>query len=363
MLVVDEALTQLIQEQRLDDLQNVGLGGVVLPQGPAGVPGLHRLEQRPEDRRADLPPVEETGGDQLVPHRLVEVGNLDGLPEHRPVDVGEALDQFIGLAQPLLGRLIQRLVEHRQCRPQVGAVGAGTGLQVLQEQVTLPQPRIISEQREQGANQEDRGLVLVIARLLQLLIQTGHQLCGLHRGRDLLLGAERSLLVPGDEPQPFALGGEVLQGESHRPLPRRSLQVADAERGEITGDHVARHLRIGDGREIVHGLGFGRVQVFAGGLLLSDHHPRPEHVDEPCTAGDSTGLSFELRHIAPTHPVNREKVRPERLGLALLIGLPRPLIDEGGSVLTDLVPSQRFHMHHPIFTEANRYPVLGLEGT
>ena len=205
--------------------------------------------------------------------------------------------------------------------------------------------------------------MLVVAGLLQLLVQAGHQLGRLHRGRGLFLGTEGPLLVPGDEPQPFALGGEILQREGHRPLPRRGLQVPDTEGGEVTCDHVARHLRIGDGREIVHGLGFGSAQIFAGGLLFGDHHPRPEHVDEPRAPHNPPRLGFKLRHVAPTHPVNGEQVRPERLGLALLIRLSRPLIDEGGSVLADLVPSQRFHMHHPIFTGANRYPVQGPDGT
>src|SRR5699024_12101801 len=48
---LDEPLLELVKKQGADELQDVGLGRVVLAQSAPGLLVLHRLEQGPEDRR------------------------------------------------------------------------------------------------------------------------------------------------------------------------------------------------------------------------------------------------------------------------------------------------------------------------
>ena len=64
---------QVVEEQRLDHLQDVLLRRVVRPLG-AAVDRLHdRLEQRAEDGRRDRRPVESARVEQGLTHRGVEV--------------------------------------------------------------------------------------------------------------------------------------------------------------------------------------------------------------------------------------------------------------------------------------------------
>ena len=318
----------------------------MLPQLPARLLRLHRLEQRAEDRRGDRAPVEQARLDQLLSHGRVEVWNRDGLSEHGPVHVREAQHQLVRAGHALVHRTVQHLEQRGQLRAQVRAVLGRAGLDELQEQVPLPQPRVVGKQREQGPHQEHGRLVLVVSGALQLHVEVSHQLRGLHGRRGLLGRTELALLVTGDEPEPLGLHWQLLQRElDHSLLPGRGVQVAQAERLEVAGDHVPRLLHVGHVRQVRQRLILGGRQVLAQGLLLRDEHAGPKHVDEPGSAVGLLRPALVLGHLAATDSVDREQLRPERLGLTPLVGLPRPLVHERGSVRPDLVPGQGFGLH------------------
>src|SRR5699024_12628359 len=93
--VLGEPCTQLVEEEGLDGLEDVGFGRVMLAELAAGLAVLDGLEQRPEDRGADLGPVERACLEQEVAHPLVEGGDVGAFGEDAAVDIGEASDEVV----------------------------------------------------------------------------------------------------------------------------------------------------------------------------------------------------------------------------------------------------------------------------
>ena len=84
-----EPCLELIEEQRLDHLQDVGLRGVVLPELSTGLLALDLLEHGPEDLRRDLRPVVVARRQQRSTHPPVEVDHRQRISEQTPVGIRE----------------------------------------------------------------------------------------------------------------------------------------------------------------------------------------------------------------------------------------------------------------------------------
>lgn len=155
MVFVFVSFVEFVKKEGLDELKDVRFGGVVLTEFTAGFLRLRRLEEGTENGGTDFTPVEQASLDELFPHRLVEVRDLQGFAENAAVDVRKSRDHFIGFGKPSVDRLIQRLEQHSELAAQIRAVLTGARLDVLEEEVTFPQTGIISEQGKEGADQKN----------------------------------------------------------------------------------------------------------------------------------------------------------------------------------------------------------------
>lgn len=76
---------EVVEEEGADDLEDVGLGGVVRADLAAGA-GFHdALEERAEDGGRDARPVEAGGFEQGFAHGGIEVGDGQRLGEEAPL--------------------------------------------------------------------------------------------------------------------------------------------------------------------------------------------------------------------------------------------------------------------------------------
>ena len=204
---------QVVQEQRLDDLQDVLLGGVVGALGAAGR-GLHDgLEQRAEDGGRDGGPVEAARVEQRLAHGRVEVGNAQRAAEQGAVDVREARQIFVQRLLAAVLRRVEHLEQPRQPRPQVRAVLARAGFQQVEEDVArLEDAGVVREQAEDGAHQEPLQVVAGIAGGFQRVVQAAHAFGRAHVDRVLI--PEGAPLHAQDEAEGFDVAGQVGQGEA-----------------------------------------------------------------------------------------------------------------------------------------------------
>ncbi|TFD37040.1 hypothetical protein E3T37_12650 [Cryobacterium sp. TMT2-10] len=114
---------------------------------------LHCLEQRPEDSRADVSPVEPARVEELGTHLGVERRDADGLRENAAVGIRKFLQSFIEM--PRFDLLIKHLEEHRNLRAEVGAVVPSPVLDEFREQVAIPETRVVGIHAEQYPDEED----------------------------------------------------------------------------------------------------------------------------------------------------------------------------------------------------------------
>ena len=106
-----EFLAQVVHEERVDNLEDVALGGVV-PAGLAAFRGIHHaLEERAEDGGRNGRPVELGTPQQCIAHSAVETGECQTLFEQLPVDVREGGEHVIEMRLSPLGRGVQHLEE------------------------------------------------------------------------------------------------------------------------------------------------------------------------------------------------------------------------------------------------------------
>ena len=238
---------QVVQEQRLDHLQDVLLGRVVRPLRAALLRLHHRLEQRAEDRGRDVRPVEAAGVQQRPAHRRVEGGNAQRPLEQRAVDIGEPGKVLVErLLAPGLGR-VENLEQLRQPEPEVGAVLARARLDQVQEDVArLEDARVVGEQAEHDPHQEALQVVAPVARRRQCVVQPPDQLGGLDVGGILI--AEGAALHPEDEAERLDMARQVREREG-RGLPL--VQIVQFERPEVADQDEARALALRQRVEIL----------------------------------------------------------------------------------------------------------------
>ena len=325
---------QVVQEQRLDDLQDVLLGGVVGALGPAGR-GLHDgLEQGAEDGRRDRGPVEPAGVEQRLTHGRVEVGNAQRPAEQGAVDVREARQVFVQRPLAAALRRVEHLEQPRQPRPQVGAVLARAGFQQVEEAVArLEDAGVVREQAEDGAHQELLQVVAGIAGGFQGVVQQAHTFGGAHVDRVLI--PEGAPLHAQDEAERFDVAGQVGQGEARLAA---LVTVEQRERLKVAQQLVARPVAFGQRVEIRPGLLAGGGQAAAGALLFDQQHAGPEQVDPAVGIVDPLDVLLVARDGAPPHPEDLEEVVVEALRLALLVGRVLPRLGKGRGAGAYLIP-------------------------
>src|SRR3546814_13243322 len=83
---------KLVEEQRPDHLHDVGLGGVVRTLPAPFVLVHHRLEQRAENRRTDLAPIELRRRDQIVGHLGIEHRGAQMPLEQGAINIGKVVE-------------------------------------------------------------------------------------------------------------------------------------------------------------------------------------------------------------------------------------------------------------------------------
>ena len=146
---------QVVHEQRLDDFQDVLLGGVVRPLGPALVRVHDRLEQGPEDRRRDVRPVEGAGFQHQAPHGGVEGGDAQRPLEEPAVDEGEPQEVLVPRRNALALRRVEHLEQFGHECAQVGAVLARARLDEIAEHVPrVEDARVVGEETEDGPHEK-----------------------------------------------------------------------------------------------------------------------------------------------------------------------------------------------------------------
>ena len=327
---------QVVQEQRLDDLQDVLLGGVVGARGAAGR-GLHDgLEQRAEDGGRDGGPVEAARVEQRLAHGRVEVGNAQRAAEQGAVDVREARQIFVERPLAAVLRRVEHLEQPRQPRPQVRAVLARAGFQQVEEDVArLEDAGVVREQAEDGAHQEPLQVVAGVAGGFQRVVQAAHAFGRAHVDRVLI--PEGAPLHAQDEAEIFDVAGQVGQGEA-----RFAALVAVEQREglKVAQELVARPVAFGQRVEIRTGLFACGVQAAAGALLFDQQHAGPEQVDPAGGVVEPLDVLLVARDGAPPHPEDLEELVIEALRLALLAGGVPPPLGERRGAGAHLVPRQ-----------------------
>ena len=327
---------QVVQEQRLDDLQDVLLGGVVGALG-AALLGVHdRLEQRPEDGRGDVGPVEAAGVQQRPAHRRGEGGDAQRAAKQVAVDVGKARQVVVQRAGALGLRRIEHLEELRQPRPKVGAVFARSRLDEVEEDVArLEDAGVVGEQAEDDAHQEAFQVVALVARGGERVVQPADQFGGLDVGRVLIV--ERAALHAEDEAELFDVGVQLGEGKGGGVS---FVEVVQLEGLEVADQDVAGALVLRQGIDVGPGLLVGAGEVAPGAFLLDDQDAGPEQVDEPPAVIQLRHVRLIARDGAALDSEYPEEVVVEALRLALLVGRLPPLVGEGGGTDANLVPGQ-----------------------
>ena len=144
---------EFVEKQRLDQLEDVALAGVVRAQVAARFRIHHRLEQGSENRRADAAPVQCAGVQQQLPHAGVERRQRQRLGEQPAVDVGQFGKLRVQRFLALRGRGVQRLEQLRQPRTDVAAVGCAAPRDQLVEGQARKDAGVVGEQAEQQPHQ------------------------------------------------------------------------------------------------------------------------------------------------------------------------------------------------------------------
>src|SRR5690606_32355554 len=146
----------------------------------------------------------------------------------------------------------------------------------------------LREEAEEDADQEALQRVARVAAGRQRVVKLAHDLGGLDVDR--VLPGEGADLVAGDESEELDVAVEVLDedldaldmltAEERQVAHVLGFQVEQCETVEIGDDDVARDLLVaplvGEGLQVVEGLGFGLVEAPAPRLVLDQQAALPE---------------------------------------------------------------------------------------
>ena len=327
---------EVVEEERLDDLQDVPFGGVVGALFPPFDRVHDGLEERAEDRRGDLRPVEPAGVEERPAHGAVEGRNGQRAPKEVAVDMGEARQVLVERGVPVFHRRVEHLEELRQRVPQVGPVLPRAALQQVEEQVAgLEDAGVVREEAEQQPDQEALQRFAGVPGVPEAVVEAAHEFRGFDVDR--ILVAESPPLDAEDEPELLDVLREVGEREGH-PLP--FVAVVEVEGAEVGEQPVARAVPARQRVEVGVRLFRRGVETAAGALLLHEQHARPEQIHEAPAVVESPNLLFVAGDAPPFDAEDAEERLVERLRLALLVGSVRPVAGELRGAGADLVPGE-----------------------
>ena len=185
---------------------------------------------------------------------------------------------------------VQRLVEERELRTEVAAVLTGPGVEELGEQVAFPQAGVVSVEAKQGADEEDRGLVVAVARPVQGLVEVGHDAGGANRGLLLLARTDLDHAVASEELQVVDMIGKLGETKLRAPSISRTVrclvtvEIDDADATEVADDEEAWSFDVREIVDVIEGLLLGLVQVLTRGLHFDERFARDKGIDIPLTS-------------------------------------------------------------------------------
>src|SRR5690606_11692636 len=150
-----------IEKERLDELEDVLLAGVVGAEVATRLFIHDGLEQGAENRRGDAAPVQGAAVEQGLAHGAVEAGGGQGFLEQPAVDVGEGSQLLVEVAQALVRGGVEHVKQRVEAVGQVAAVAAGALLDEFLKLGALEDAGVLGEQAEQQAHQvEFQGVAL-----------------------------------------------------------------------------------------------------------------------------------------------------------------------------------------------------------
>ena len=252
-----------------------------------GLGGLDGLEERSEDGGADARPVEGARAHEFLSHLEREAGDAERLREDPAVHVGETGNQLVQGRLTALYGCVQGLVEERELCAEVAAVLTGPGVEKIGEQVAVPQARVITVETKEGADEEDRGLVVAVARPVQGLVEVGHDAGGPNRGLLLLARTNPNHAVSGEELQVVDMIGELRKHEldvsrvltvvvMSSGVP---VEVDDTDSPKVADDEKAWDFGIRKVVDVIESLLLRPVEVLPRGLHLDERLARYESIN------------------------------------------------------------------------------------
>jgi len=296
----------------------------------------HGLEQRSEDRRADLAPIEFGGGDQIVAHLRIEYRCAEMPGEQLPVHVRKFGEFRVHARHPLVGRRVQHLEQLVQHASDVSAVLVGALLDQIEEIVlVLENAGVVSEQAEQQPYHQPFEIYAAIVPRLKRIVDRAEQFGGLDVDRSLravmpTLHAEHEskfldmLVQFGKREGYFAPRFQFLQAET--------LKIAD--------QHELRQVTILEPQHIIMRLPFGLQQILARAFLFNQQHTRPEKINETAlVALDQLDLLFEHRDTLAINAEDIEKFVIEALGFTLFIMRLLPALRKTARATANFLPA------------------------
>ena len=185
---VGQLCTQLVDEQRVDDLVDVLRAGVVHPAGTAGLWIQRRFENAAEDGGGDLRPVglHRHFVDQQVKNFFGKWRHFGGALKQAAIDVGERLQVIAQIWVAVHDRSVQDLEQLLQRRARHWG---GHVLQVRVQRVFREQSRILGEEAEHQTDTQniERVLAFIAVRVEVLaskqVVQLADERTGVHRRR------------------------------------------------------------------------------------------------------------------------------------------------------------------------------------
>ena len=332
---------QLVQKQRLDELEDVLLAGVVRSEVAARLVVHDRLEQRTEDRGRDRGPVQRAAIKQGVAHGAVEAGNRNGLFIQFAVHIGKGGELLVEIFRALVVRGVEHLEKQGQLRAEVGTVLCGALVEPDPETAGgLEDAGVLSEQTEQQAHQQDFQRMAFVAAGAEPVVQLAHALGGLDVDR--VLWRDDLGTVARDEGK--MLDTLVQVGELEFGL-ATVFQIVEPKALEVGHQDVARQVALGDAVEVVRGLREGAVEVGAAAFVLDQQHAFPEGIDaavlELFARPRHGDLLLEYGDALALDAEHGEKIVPEALCFGAFGFFVNPPFREFVGAAADFVPGKR----------------------
>src|SRR5450830_157278 len=331
---------QLVQKQRLYQLEDVGLAGVVRAQFAAALGGVqldHALEHGAKDGGRDVAPVALAQGDELAAHGGGERRRVNAFFKQTAIDVGEQGKLFGQRALALRRVFVERHEQGVEHRADVGAVLMGVEVnQVVETVFGLKDAGVIGKQAKQQPHQEHLQMVTAVAVLFQGVVQLTQRV---HRHPvDGFFDPDALLAVTGDEiekPQIFVQLGQ------RKAVNEVFVKVMQLKVPEVAQQDVARLFVGFEAGEIVLGLIEGFDQILAAAFVLDEQGAFPQQVDvavflvyfldEPLKCGDLAAFDAE----------DLEKLIPEALGIGVFAFDVFPVFGKGTGTVGDFFPVER----------------------